>query len=400
MTGKAFSLILLPTLACNAACKYCFERKSDATLDHAGLAVILDKTLDYLDEQRIQTLLIYWQGGEVMTLPPAWFEQAGALAGQAAAGRGKQIRHYIQSNMIGYDRVWGRLLASMFGGSVGSSLDYPNLYRVAPGLSAPEYSSLWREKVAEARAAGIHVGVISIPNPETLKLGAERFYSHFVEELQITDFQVNLPFPGGPGGDSGAGRPLEAGPLSRFMTDLFDVWLERGYAQGVTVGPFDQFLEHRLAGGGGLPCIWRENCSSEFLCIDPRGNVAQCDCWVASYPEHWFGNIFQPGGLGDLLKRSPARRPFRERPAVLIQREDCLECEHLAICHGGCPVRAYSVYGDLYRKDPYCEVYKPVFRRVSEAAAALALRRSQRDGAQDKAQSCGGRTESLGLRLA
>jgi radical SAM protein with 4Fe4S-binding SPASM domain len=186
-----------------------------------------------------------------------------------------------------------------------------------------------------------------------------------------------LPFPGGPGGDPALGYPLAAGPLSRFLTDLFDIWIARGYGRGVALGPFDSFLEYRLEGSAAVPCIWQANCSSEFLCIDPAGNVAQCDCWAASYPEQWFGNIFQPGSLADLLTRSTARRSFRERPSQLIQREDCLDCEYLSMCHGGCPIRAYSVYGCMDRKDPYCAVYMAVFRRVAEVAASIALRRSQ-----------------------
>jgi uncharacterized protein len=266
----------------------------------------------------------------------------------------------------------------MFGNSVGTSMDYPNIHRFALGGTTTEYDRAWGEGVSAARQAGIKVGAISIPNQETFNVGAERFYSHLVETLQITDFQINLPFPGGPGGDSGLEYPLAMGPLSQFLSDLFDVWIKRGYEKGVTLGPFGKFLEYRIEGGAGLPCIWRDNCSNEFLCIDPGGNVAQCDCWVASYPEHWFGNIFQTGSLADLLQRSTARRAFRERPSAIIRQEDCLDCEYLSMCHGGCPVRAFSVYGSMYRKDPYCDVYKSVFRRVSEAAATLALRRSPR----------------------
>lgn len=379
MTGNTFSLILLPTLSCNAACRYCFEHKTSATLDHEGLLVILEKILDYMDDRNAQTLLIYWQGGEVMNLPASWFEKAQSIIEQAATGRNKEIRNFVQSNMIGYTRDWGRILSLMFDGSVGTSMDYPNMHRVMPGGTAAEFDRIWYQRVSEARESGIHVGVISIPNQETFKVGAEHFYSHFVEELQITDFQINFPFPGGPGNDPGLAYPLAMSPLSQFLSDLFDVWVERGYEQGVTVGPFDKFLEFRLEGGAGLPCIWRNNCSNEFLCIDPSGNVAQCDCWVASYPEHWFGNIFQPVSLADLLKRSTARRTFRKRPSVIIQQEDCLDCEYLSMCHGGCPIRAYSVYGNLYRKDPYCEAYKPVFHRVSEAASTLALGRSQQN---------------------
>ena len=85
----------------------------------------------------------------------------------------------------------------MFGNSVGTSMDFPNLYRKAKGRTPEEYTAIWARNVRAARDAGIDVGVISIPNKETLRLGAERFYSYFVDELQITDFQVNTSFSGG-----------------------------------------------------------------------------------------------------------------------------------------------------------------------------------------------------------
>jgi len=144
----------------------------------------------------------------------------------------------------------------------------------------------------------------------------------------------------------------------------------------VSVGPFDRLLEYFLEGASALPCIWRENRANESLCVDPRGDVAQCDCWVSSDPEYGFGNIATAGSLCGLLQASRTHRQFRERPALIMRREDCLDCESLALCHGGCPVRAYSVHGDIARKDPDCEVYRILFQHVRQAAAAIALRRA------------------------
>ena len=106
----------------------------------------------------------------------------------------------------------------------------------------------------------------------------------------------------------------------------------------------------------------------------PLGQVAQCDCWVTSYPEFRFGNILDAGSLSDLLQNSEARRRLQSRPGVLIQKEDCLECDYLSLCHGGCPVRAYTVHGDLFRKDPYCQLYQRLFQDMEAMAATLPRR--------------------------
>ena len=340
MTGPRFSIILLPTLLCNADCEYCFENKGDGHLTLDDLAVLVEKVMDFLEQKHIDRLSVYWQGGEVMTLPPGWFEQAHGIVRQQAEARKKDVVHFLQSNMIGYSGKWDRILQGMFGGCVGTSMDFPNLHRRLKGGMPEEYERLWVQKVLEARKAGIKVSVIAIPNLETLDLGAERFYSRFVDELGITEFQVNLPFPGGSSNLVKDGYPLDAERLGQFLVELATVWRDRGLGEGVQVGPFDRLMEYFVHGNKNLLCIWQDNCANDFVCIDPQGYVSQCDCWAASYPGFRFGNIFDDDGLFDILGNSEARHQLLERPGVLIQREDCIDCRYLGICHGGCPVRA------------------------------------------------------------
>jgi uncharacterized protein len=369
MKGTSFSLILLPTLRCDADCEYCFEKKTEQQLTLDQLSVVIQKVMDHLEHDRIEILSIYWQGGEVMTLPPEWFEEAHGIIQEIAEGRNRQVAHYLQSNMIAYTRKWNRVLAEMFGNSVGSSMDFPNLHRKLKGGGPNEYARIWARNVREAIEAGVEVGVIAIPNERTLEMGAERFYSHFVDELGITDFQINTPFPGGSVNDVKMGYPLDTERLSGFLADLAAVWMERGFQQGVKVGPFNQLMDYFVHGSKDLLCMWRGNCVNDFICIGPQGQVAQCDCWVTSYPEFHFGNVLEEGSLSDLLQNSEARRRLQTRPGVLIQKEDCLDCDYLTLCHGGCPVRAYTVYGDIFRKDPYCEFYRRLFQDMEVMAA-------------------------------
>jgi uncharacterized protein len=371
MKRAPFALILLPTLRCDADCDYCFETKTEQQLTLEQLAVVVQKAMDHMEHNRIETLSIYWQGGEVMTLPPEWFEEANGIIQEIADRQNRRVTHYLQSNMIAYSRKWNQVLAEMFGNSVGSSMDFPNLYRRLIGGGPKDYDRRWARNVREAAAAGVEVGVIAIPNERTVEMGAERFYCHFVDELGIKEFQINTPFPGGSANNVKMGYPLDAERLGGFLADLAAVWMERGFHCGVRVGPFNQLMDYFLHGSKDLLCIWRENCVNDFVCIDPLGQVAQCDCWVTSYPELRFGNIFAAGSLSDLLRNSEARRRLQTRPGVLIQKEDCLDCDYLSICHGGCPVRAYTVYGDVFRKDPYCALYRRLFQNMEATAAGL-----------------------------
>lgn len=374
MTGPHFSLILLPTLACNADCDYCFEHKTDQHLTLEQLELIIQKVMDFLDHEHIGRLSLYWQGGEVMTLPTEWFEQADLVIRRSAEARKKEVINFLQSNMIGYTGKWNRILKDMFNGSVGSSMDFPNLHRRRAAGGPEEYEALWLRNVREAREAGIRVSVIALPNGKTIEMGAERFYTRFVDELGISEFQVNTPFPGGSPNRVKDGYPLDSDALAGFLLDLASVWVERDANRQVTIGPLDRLLDYFETGRKDLLCIWQDNCVNGFVCIDPQGHVSQCDCWAASYPEFRFGNIFDGTGLSAMLRTSDARGRLRERPGVLIQQEDCIECTYLGICHGGCPVRAYTVHGDLCRKDPYCRLYRKLFGGMEALAASRARR--------------------------
>lgn len=366
MTGPHISVILLPTLKCNVECDYCFEEKTGELLTMGQFEIILDKLLDHMTQNRVRAMTIYWQGGEIMTLPPQWFLEAHELIKMKAFNAGVRIINSLQTNMIGYSERWVQIIRDMFGNNVGTSMDFPNLHRRVAG-SVERYNEIWGDNVRAAREAGIDVGVIALPNPETLRLGAERFYSFFVDELGIDDFQVNMPFPGGPGTDAKSGYPLEPADVGRFMEELADAWLDRGVAEGVRIGPLDALHDYFETGQATMPCIWEDDCSQHLVSIDAKGNVAQCDCWVTSYPECSFGNIFDEGSFSTLLAQSPARKEFKLRPVHLMQHEDCVSCEYLALCHGGCPVRTYSVRGNMHDKDPYCETYKMIFGRMAHA---------------------------------
>ena len=370
MNGNHFSLILLSTNKCNAACDYCFEDKTNNRLSLQKLQVLTDKVLDHMEASNIATVTIHWQGGEAMLLPPDWYRQAYNLMQTAADKRGKLIRHGLQTNMLTYSSRWNEVIAEMFGNSVSTSLDYPNLYRKVLGRGPDDYNAIWARKVGMAREAGIDVKVISVPNQATLEIGAERFYEHFVDELGITDFQINTPFPGGEANSVKQSMPLDVAELARFHCELADIWFERGIDRGVSVGPFDELLNYFTHKDACLPCIWGQNCSDEFISIDALGNVAQCDCWVTSYPEYFFGNIFECDSLTELLRTSQARQRFQERP-VKLMAQDCIHCDYLSLCHGGCPVRAFTVSGNLFEKDPYCALYKALFRHLEQRAPQI-----------------------------
>ena len=62
---------------------------------------------------------------------------------EAAAACNLKFRHYMQTNLIGWSSRWHDLVKTMFNGSLGTSMDYPNDHRRLKNGSTEKYTELW-----------------------------------------------------------------------------------------------------------------------------------------------------------------------------------------------------------------------------------------------------------------
>lgn len=93
--SKVFDLILLTTLQCNFACKYCYEVHRDEIMDAVTVQSIkkfLSRSVDSFD-----TLHLYWFGGEPLYNAAPIFEFT-AYANELCCQAGKHIRTNITTN--------------------------------------------------------------------------------------------------------------------------------------------------------------------------------------------------------------------------------------------------------------------------------------------------------------
>lgn len=365
-----FSVLIAPTFRCNADCEYCFENKTSDVMELEDFDLILPRIVTYLQRQEVTELKLLWTGGEILTMSPEWLLSANEICRKIAEKSKISIENTVQSNLIGYGPRFRQVMSDMFNNSVGSSLDFPNLYRKVAGGTPETYNDLWFRRYQEAKEAGIEVGVIAVLNGASLEIGAGEVYSYYIEKLGFNSFQVNTPYPGGSPTPAKRNFPLDSDRLSAFYTDLFDLWMRTGRSEGVSISPFDQLIHYFRSGENSLSCSFRENCSDTFIGIDPKGNVSQCEGFTASYPEYIFGNILTCPDLAQIMD-GPIRRQFLERPMRLLEKEDCSECECLALCHGGCPVHTYGTTGNLLAKDPDCQSRKTLSSLARNAAIEI-----------------------------
>jgi len=116
-------LVLQPTPFCNINCSYCYlsNRRSVAVMSHATLDLACRRVFEspLLDLQ----LEVAWHGGEPLTVPLTWYEEAIALMAERCPVA-VQLKHRFQTNGLLLNERWVRFFAQT-GATIGLSIDGP-----------------------------------------------------------------------------------------------------------------------------------------------------------------------------------------------------------------------------------------------------------------------------------
>ncbi len=359
------NLIMVPTTKCNLSCHHCFEKHSDRVMSPGELLVVMQKIYEYSGKHNIGKVVFYWQGGEVLTLGPAWFEKMDEIVCQVFSGSAIRVRHRLQSNLISYTTKWKPIIEKIFQNAIGSSIDYPSLYRGFPGVREDQFNDIWLKYCDRARADGIDVSVISVLNKDSLKIVPKNFLEFYSTRMGISNMQLNFPFDLHTDMVTADSFFLDPFDLGKFLVDLFDAWIDESSAwyRRLHINPFSELIDvfSFAPRPSRCNCIWSGNCAETFFSIGPDSSVGLCDCWVTRLPEFSFGNL-QSKSL-DEISHSAARKRFGERIESVMNSE-CADCPFLSTCFGGCIIRTFGRYGTVESKDPYCEAYKALFSRV------------------------------------
>ena len=303
---SGFFVQLFPTLRCNLACSFCFNRglpplHDVEPADFAGM-------LDRLREAGVATLDLL--GGEP-TLHPRLEALIAALAARG-------MRTTLSTNGHG-DLALLERLEDRFGREtlrVGvSANDDQAPARLGDYIArrAPLLKSVcgrgWRLQAA-ARA--------HLQRP-----GAE-FFLIFRDPLSPQDLEDCLSYP-------------------EYLARLAALQREHPRASGVVCGGF-------VPGGDGGPPAERARCpaGTTKLSVLPDGSAYPCYL-LFSRPEFRLGSLLE-NPLERLLEH-PRLDFFRTFTGNACPRG---ECQHHAACRGGCPAESLLLAGDLAAPDPRC----------------------------------------------
>ena len=376
---RSFHVMAKPVAAaCNLECRYCYylRRPGVGPSQRMSREVLEAFVRDTLAAQAdLPEVYFSWQGGEPLLAGLDFFREALAFQ-ERFRPVGVRVLNALQTNGTLLDTPWARFFAEhRF--LVGISLDGPArfhdpLRRDAHGRASHAKALRGLETL---QRWGVEFNTLTVVHNLNYRhgLGIYRFLRRIgVRHMQFIPLVERLARNGEmaapPPADADAGlAPWTAPPegFGRFLCEVFDEWLAHDVGQ-----VFVQLFEEHVAALAGLPagiCVFSAACSSTPI-LESNGDLYSCDHYA--YSPYRLGNIRETP-IGELM-RSERQREFGRRKLESLPA-DCMRCEFLAACLGGCPKHRFAAPDSDGRTRNYlCPSYRLFFRHTAPALARFA----------------------------
>lgn len=143
--------------------------------------------------------------------------------------------------------------------------------------------------------------------------------------------------------------------FGKFMCRIHELWSCKDKGR-LHIQMFDVAEEKQRTGICGL-CTMDMVCGHS-ICIEQDGNVYSCDRYA--FPEYLLGNI-KKESLGVLAEKN---RQFGMSKTLSLPLE-CISCEYVKLCAGGCPKDRIILTDDQGKRKNYlCEGYKMIYAKL------------------------------------
>jgi uncharacterized protein len=336
----AMYVTLMPTLACNLACTYCFQKEHPAfeRMKPDTEAATVEWILRKVDAAASRKLVVHYFGGEPLTRKDLLLRTAEIFSTSMAA-RGAQFEWEITTNGLGLEVDFVRALARFGRGAIKVTLDgdaethdAARVYRSGKGSFAAIFERT-RRIALECPEVRLRIGgnFRAEDGPSYERLLDRMEAAGLAGRLDQVRFKPVIDTARDSGGTCTSCASIEAD--SRLDQQLAASVARRGLSRAPV----------RKTPSGPCQLHWKHS-----YVIDPEGLVYKCPA-VAGRPELAVGSVQRPRAL--------------EKVAPLLELrpwEQCGACPYLPVCVGGCLGGKYLETG---RKDQvFCR--KPQFERA------------------------------------
>ncbi len=346
------------TTRCNLNCIHCYNRSGPANGTNNELTT--EEALALIDDlAKMGVPLILFTGGEPLLREDIWTladhaRTKGIMTALSTNGTliTPGVAEQIKAGGIGYAGI----------SLDGATAETHNRFRGSSDAFERSIAAF-----AHCREAGVRCGVrVTLTKENHAELPA---LIDLAEEIGASRFCLYWLVPSGRGIDAYTQLQLSGDEVNDTLTHLY----RRAEATDPKKMEFltvdsPQDAIHLLAAmkrdnaadlaeAEELVASLKGGCSAgtRVANIDHQGYVYPCqfaqaeELRIGSVRDRPFSQIWEQ-------TNHPVLSVFRERSPVFTGR--CGDCQHIALCGGGCRVRALRLSGDIHADDPFCFVYR------------------------------------------
>lgn len=353
------TVIIKPTNACNARCRYCSAAHPGAARRMS--AETLAATLRFFARREAaagsRRLAVIWHGGEPLLMPPRFWEDVLRLDAALGAEHGIAFEHRIQSNLTRLAPDAIPLLRRLLGprGAVGTSADPLPGVRELEGAPEGEYHRRWDGAARLLAAEGIRYGILYVVHRESLPFLGE-IYRFFRTQHPAAGLRFNPLYRQGRATEHWAAMGITAEEWGAALASLHAAWSADGRPDNVQ--PFAPWERLRAGRPSRPACECSGRCVATHFAVDGEGDVYLCGR-ASDGGRFRFGNV--AGITCGELERLPVRRRLANRAAYL-RLTACRDCAWWRFCRGGCINDAVLAHGSPFAPTSWCEGLVRFFR--------------------------------------
>ena len=338
------NFIILPSMSCQAACKYCFGPNKGRCMDKSMIDRIIDYIAKTSDETNQNMIKITFHGGEPLTTDFEKLEYfIGGLVNRFSSER---LKFSMQSNLWLLTDQHCKLF-SKHHFSLGTSLDGPK--QINDAQRGENYFDNTMKGIRLAQSYDLPVSVIATFTNSSIKKWKEVFDFFMNEKLPFSIHSVAQSI------HSENRFGMTTDEQVNFMNDAFEYYLDHSHL--INVPTFNALCKGAVTKLGQV-CTFT-NCLGNFLAIDPDGGIYSCQRFAGN-PQFQLGSIYDAPSLNELFESSMAKRMIERKQQISNLCGDCLHYEY---CQGGC-IYSAIVEHDVISK-PFCEAYQRIFSNIN-----------------------------------
>ncbi len=347
-------LVLKLASRCNINCTYCYwfndpeVMQSPKMLTPEAEKAFIPKLKQHIERHQVEKFRIAFHGGEPTLFPKKRFKVLCLAIRKVANETGCKISFAMQSNGLLIDDEWIELL-KQFDVRLGISLDGSQQLHDKLRIDAKGRGTYLKtiQAIEHIRSTGLEVYILSVASEQT---EPKALLKHFVEQLNLKDFEVLLPH---------IHHQNEPATFGHYLCEMFDLYLEEFIEAGVSIRILDDLMCQVIGGksmsqGYGYVATATLLTDGALECVDDLRMIDGLKAGNINIKTHQLQEVTCDPLWQEIYTSSIHLSP------------QCNDCEFKRSCGGGPMVSRWSEKKRFDNPSVYCKDYQKIIQHIQK----------------------------------